>query len=113
LPGIPPLNTQLELLYFHPAGFFAVAQGRYAGAIFADDANSFFADKYTLLNIRTGYTLRLKGYNLEPFLGINNLANQSYIANVQLNASGGRYFESGAGRYWWGGVKCSLRNTVQ
>ena len=113
LPGIPPLNAQLELRYFLPAGFFAIAQGRYAGAIFADDANSFFADKYTLLHLRTGYTLRLKGFNLEPFLGVNNLTNRPYIANVQLNASGGRYFESGTGRYWWGGIKFSLRNSGQ
>jgi iron complex outermembrane receptor protein len=109
LPGIPPLNAQLEFRYFHPAGFFAIAQGRYAGVIFADDANSFFADEYILMNIRAGYTIRLKNSNLEPYVGVNNPGNEQYAANVQLNASGGRYYEAGTGRYWWAGVKFSLR----
>ncbi|MFM8373113.1 MAG: TonB-dependent receptor family protein, partial [Bacteroidota bacterium] len=109
LPGIPPLNAQLELRYFHPGGFFAIAQGRYAGVIFADDSNSFSADAYVLANLRAGYTIRLRNSSLEPYVGVNNLGNEQYIANVQLNASGGRYYEAGTGRYWWAGFKFSLR----
>ncbi len=109
LPGIPPLNARLEFRYFHPAGFFAIAQGCYAGVIFADDANSYSADEYILANLRAGYTIRLKNSILEPYAGVNNMGNEQYAANVQLNASGGRYYEAGTGRYWWAGVKFSLR----
>jgi iron complex outermembrane receptor protein len=61
------------------------------------------------MNIRAGYTIRLKNSNLEPYVGVNNPGNEQYAANVQLNASGGRYYEAGTGRYWWAGVKFSLR----
>ncbi|MFM8488362.1 MAG: TonB-dependent receptor, partial [Bacteroidota bacterium] len=90
-------------------GFFAIAQGRYASVIFADDSNSFSADAYVLANLRAGYTIRLRNSSLEPYVGVNNLGNEQYVANVQLNASGGRYYEAGTGRYWWAGFKFSLR----
>jgi hypothetical protein len=30
---------------------------------------------------------------LRPYVGINNLFNESYNSNIRINAFGGRYFE--------------------
>lgn len=109
LPGIPATNTQLELRYLHPKGFFAVVQGRHVGKIFANDGNTAMADAYTALNGRIGHTFSLKDWQIEPFVGANNLTGAVYMANVQINAQSDRYFEAAALQYFFGGIKIRIR----
>ncbi len=109
LPGIPKTHGQLELRYSPTTGFFAIIQGRYVGKVQANDANTAAADAYAVLNIRVGYTFSIKTCEIEPFLGINNLTNTDYIANVQINAQSNRYFEPAALRYFFGGLKLRLK----
>ena len=108
LPGIPRNNGQLELRYAGAKGFFGSVQGRIVSKIYANDANTALADGYALLNLRFGKTMTLKGCAFEPFLGVNNLTNVNYIANVQINAQSDRYFEPAALRYVFGGLKFRL-----
>ena len=109
LPGIPSTNTQLEGRYLHPKGFFAVVQGRHVGKVFANDGNTAVADAYFALNLRLGHTFTLKGWQVEPFAGVNNATGERYMANVQINAQSDRYFEAAALRYFFGGVKVRIR----
>ena len=109
LPGIPKTNTQLELRYVHPKGFFAIAQGRYVSKVYANDANTAAADAYTVLNLRLGYAISIKSFEVEPYLGVNNLTNTNYIANVQLNAAADRFFEPASVQYFFGGVKVRVK----
>lgn len=108
LPGIPRWNTQLELRYTPAKGFFAIAQIRNLQKVPANDDNSAYAPAYSIVNLRAGNSFRLKGCRLEPFLALNNLTNARYMANVQLNAAGDRFFEPGSERYWYGGVKFTM-----
>jgi iron complex outermembrane receptor protein len=41
---------------------------------------------------------------LSPFLGVNNLSDETYTANVRINAAANRYFEPGPGRTGYGGI---------
>jgi iron complex outermembrane receptor protein len=107
-PGIPKVNTQLELRYFHPAGFYTIVQARAVSKISANDANTIIANAYQLLHLRLGYTVTVHGFQIEPYVGVNNLLNQKYSANVQINAANGRYFEPAMPRYAWGGVKIRI-----
>ena len=109
LPGIPKTHTQLELRYTPKNGFYAIIQGRYVAKVQANDANTAAADAYSLLNIRLGHVFSIKTYEIEPFLGVNNVTNTAYIANVQINAQSNRYFEPAALRYFFGGVKFRLK----
>ncbi len=109
LPGIPKTHGQLELRYTPKNGFFAIVQGRYVGKVQANDANTAAADAYTVLNIRLGHTFSIKTCEIEPFLGVNNLTNTAYIANVQINAQSNRYFEPATLRYFFGGLKLRLK----
>lgn len=108
LPGIPKTNTQLELRYAHPKGFFASFIGRNMSEVFANDANTASATDYSVFNCRLGHSFSMRGWAIEPFLGINNLNNTRYSANVQLNAQSDRFFEPAALRYAFGGVKLRL-----
>jgi iron complex outermembrane recepter protein len=110
LPGIPKINTQLELRYAPTdRPFFASLQGRYIGKIQVNDANTATAKAYSVLNLRLGSTFSYKKTQFEPFLGINNLTNTHYIANVQINAQADRYFEPAALQYLFGGIKIRLK----
>ena len=109
LPGIPKTNTQLELRYTHPKGFFAIVQGRNVSKVYANDANTAIADGYNVLNLRFGYEISVKSFEIEPFFGVNNLTNTNYIANVQLNAASDRFFEPASLRYIFGGLKIRVK----
>lgn len=108
LPGIPSSFGQLELRYTPTRRWFATVQGRYISKVFADDGNTAFGSAYTLLNLRAGYVFTVKKVQLEPFAGANNVTGSRYMANVQINAQGGRYFEPGPLQYFFGGVKIRL-----
>ncbi len=108
LPGIPGFYGQLELRYQPARRWFAVVQGRYVGKVWANDANSAQADAYALVNVRVGYVWQIKTHQIEPFIGGNNLTGTRYMANVQINAQGDRYFEPGPPQYFFGGVKFRL-----
>ncbi|PMD98240.1 TonB-dependent receptor [Siphonobacter sp. BAB-5405] len=108
LPGIPPHSGYAEVRYFRPAGFYGIVQFRRNGTFYADDANAVRTDAYSLLNLRLGWQIKRNNWSLEPFVGINNLLNQRYFANIQINAAGGRYFEPAMDRTFFGGVKVRL-----
>ena len=105
LPGIPPHFGYGELRYFRPKGFYGIVQFRRNGTFYADDANQVKTEAFSLLNLRFGWQIKWNKWSLEPFGGINNLLNQKYFANVQINAAGGRYFEPATNRAFFGGVK--------
>ena len=109
LPGIPKTHGQLELRYTPKNGFYAIFQGRYVGKVQANDANTAAADAYGILNVRLGHVFSLKKTEIEPFLGVNNVTNTAYIANVQINAQSNRYYEPATLRYVFGGLKFRLK----
>jgi iron complex outermembrane recepter protein len=105
MPGLPQQTAYAELRYIRPSGLYLTGQYRYVDAQFADDANAVKVSGYSLVNFRAGYRMPIGGSVLEPFFGVNNALHTLYMANVQLNAFGGRYFEPSMGRNVFGGLK--------
>jgi iron complex outermembrane recepter protein len=105
MPGLPQHTAYAELRYIRPSGAYATAQYRYVDSQFAEDANVVKVGSYSLVNFRAGYRLSVGESILEPFIGVNNAFDVLYMANVQLNALGGRYFEPSMGRNVFGGLK--------
>jgi iron complex outermembrane recepter protein len=104
LPGIPKHNIYGEIRYFPRIGIYAIAQVRSIGELYADDANLTKNNSYTTVNLRLGYRKQFKNLSIEPFIGINNLFNEIYNANIQINATANRYFEPAAGSFLFGGL---------
>ena len=93
-PGIPQWWIYQELRYDHPLGIFAALEAFLVDGYFVNDANTASTATYELVNLRLGYQATLGDHwTVAPFVGFNNLANQSYIGTARLNALGGRYFE--------------------
>jgi iron complex outermembrane receptor protein len=104
LPGIPKHNIYGEIRYFPRIGIYAIAQVRSISKLYADDANLTTNSGYATVNFRLGYRKQLKHVVIEPFIGINNLFNEIYNANVQINATANRYFEPASGTFGFGGL---------
>jgi len=107
IPGVPRHLFHAEVSYYHPSGFYVDWDLLYASSFFANDANTVSTGNYTVANIRAGFLGHYGGWDITPYVGINNMFNQLYIANVRLNAGYGRYFEPAPELNVYGGL--SLR----
>ena len=50
-------------------------------------------DSYTVANLRLGLERTVGSSIVSPFIGINNLFDESYNTDIRINAFGARYFE--------------------
>ena len=96
VPGVAPVSGSLFATARRRFGF-ATIEAQQNARTAADDPNINHAPGYVLWNARAGLT-RWSSLALEPVLGVDNLFDKSYAANVVTNATRGRYFEPGAGR---------------
>jgi iron complex outermembrane recepter protein len=104
IPGTPENLLFAEFAYRAPRGWFVAADAIYVDEQFGDSANNVVISDYTLANLRMGYELELDSLVLSPFIGVNNLSDETYTANARINAAANRYFEPGPGRTGYGGI---------
>jgi iron complex outermembrane receptor protein len=105
IPGIPQQLFNLDLSWSHDSGFFASWDLLYVGRFFADNANQVETDDYLVSNLRAGFRWGGEQWALEPFIGVNNLFDEMYMANIRLNAAFGRYYEPAPERNIYGGLR--------
>ena len=76
----------------------------YSGSLYANNTNSANVSSYTVANLRLGYEFTSGSWRLRPYIGINNLFDESYNSNIRINAFGARYFEPAPERNYFAGV---------
>ena len=105
LPVVPEHLYRAELRYQHPAGWFVAPSVEWSprGA-WVDFANTARAPAYAILNLGAGWSINA---HLSLFLDARNLADKSYISNVQpavaANPATAAYWP-GDGRSVFGGI---------
>jgi iron complex outermembrane receptor protein len=104
IPGTPENLLFAEFAYRAPRGWFVAADALYVDEQFGDTDNTVVIPDYTLANLRMGYDIELDSLVLSPFIGVNNLSDETYTANVRINAAFSRYYEPGPGRTGYGGI---------
>ncbi|MFC1797431.1 TonB-dependent receptor family protein [Pseudomonadota bacterium] len=104
IPGIPEQLFNIDLSWSHDSGFFASWDALYVGSFFADNANEVKTEDYLVSNLRAGFRWGSEKWIFEPFVGVNNLFDKKYMANIRLNAAFGRYYEPAPERNIYGGV---------
>ena len=107
IPGTVEHLFHGEISYTHPSGWYSTWSVLYVDDQFTNNANTGTSDAYILSNLRAGFERDVGGVKVAPFIGINNLFDESYNANVRINAFGKRFFEPGPDRNIYAGV--SLR----
>ncbi len=102
VPGVAPA-TLSAYATARPAWALVAVELQHAARQPADDANANYANAYTVVNARLA--LELTRLGAQPVIGIDNIFDRTYAANVVSNASNGRFFEPGPGRTVWVGLR--------
>ena len=108
LPGIPENQFFAELAYRHDSGFYLSWDILAVDDLAVNNNNSVISDSYEVANLRAGHRLQMAGFELSPFIGINNLFDTKYMSNLRLNGFGGRVFEPAPTLNVYGGVSVRL-----
>ncbi|MFN8573659.1 MAG: TonB-dependent receptor [Gemmatimonadaceae bacterium] len=105
VPGVAPVTWTL---FANARAHWGVAalEWQHAAKTAADDANLNFAPAYSLLNVRTNLHWGER-FGIEPSMGIDNVTDRHYAANIVTNAARSRFYESGPGRTFWFGARVS------
>lgn len=105
LTGVAPtialwgLDASLRKIYLN-------VTANYTDALPLNDANTAYASEYFLLGSRLGFRSTAgKNFNYEVFAGVDNLLDKRYSLGNDLNAVGGRYYNTAAPRNFYFGVK--------
>jgi iron complex outermembrane receptor protein len=101
LTGVPDKTFFSQLELNTSAGIYAFVNYQFTGKIPVNDSNSVYADSYQLVNFKTGYRKGFgKKWELNLYLGINNLFDEKYASMLQINAGS---FGNAAPRYYYPG----------
>lgn len=104
IPGTSKNVLYGELVYRTTRGWYASGEVLYVDKQYGDNANAVPVAAHTVANLRLGYDAQIDDLSVTPFVGINNVFDESYTDNVRLNAFGGRYFEPAPPRNGYVGV---------
>lgn len=69
-----------------------------------NDANTVYANDYALLGVRLGFRKNIQKLSLDIYAGVDNALNEVYSLGNDINAFGGRYFNTAAGINYYGGL---------
>ena len=110
IPGVPDQLLFGELMYRHERGWYAGLDIVATGEQYAENGNAVLIDSYTLVNFRVGWDKELDSMTISPFLGVNNLNDETYYGNIRINAAGARYYEPAPGSNAYAGIGVSFRH---
>jgi iron complex outermembrane receptor protein len=109
MPGLPENFAYAALTYRASPGLVTRFETIYSGELFANNANSVVVRNYAVSNIRASYEIVTGDWMIRPYLGINNIFDQSYNSNIRINAFGGRYYEPAPELNYYAGVVVNFR----
>ncbi|SDB40366.1 iron complex outermembrane recepter protein [Flavobacteriaceae bacterium MAR_2010_188] len=102
IAGVPSSVLNFELKLYSEKGFYGRIGYQTVGEIAVNDANSEFNNSYNLLNALLAYKLLLsKSFVLDLHASGNNILDEKYASQVQVNAVG---FGSNAPRFYYPGL---------
>ena len=108
LTGVPPHNVVSRLDIRTRPGIYLNFTHQFTDKIPLNDANTVFQESYDLVNLRAGWVKNLGNFDLELFVGVDNLLDESYSLGNDLNAFAGRFYQPAPTRNWYGGIKLGL-----
>jgi iron complex outermembrane receptor protein len=105
LPGVASQTIAAGFDINTRAGLYANTTFFYSGPIALNDANTAYADAYSLLGVRLGYKGTLsKKIQWQLFTGVENIFNEKYSLGNDINAAAGRYYNLAPGRNYYAGI---------
>ncbi len=116
LTGTAPhrLNAGIRWHEQRSSGFHGNINYQYVDAMPLRDDNSIYSESYHLTNAKIGYRKPFKPFNIDLFMGINNIFDMKYASMLLINAGsfGGaapRYYYPGLPRNYYAGLKVDFQ----
>ncbi|MCK6613670.1 MAG: TonB-dependent receptor [Ignavibacteriaceae bacterium] len=113
VPSVPRLNASFTLGYNrliteNMIGF-AKTQIQTVTGMYVNDANSSKTSDYTLASVTLGTEIYFDKFSLILSGGGMNLFDRQYIGFININATGGRFYEAGEPRNFFGNLTLTYR----
>lgn len=109
MTAVPDWTVSNSVSLIFPKKIYVNLLHNYVSGMPLNDANTFFAESFHLLQAKAGMDIPVKGrLSLQVFVGADNLLNQQYSLGNDINAFGNRFFNPAAPRNYYGGVKIAL-----
>jgi iron complex outermembrane recepter protein len=105
LTGVPPHVVVAGIDAATRFGLYTNLTINFTDRIPLNDANTVYANAYTLLGGRIGYRTSYRKFRGEIFAGVDNLLNQTYSLGNDLNAFGGRFYQPAAPINFFSGLQ--------
>jgi iron complex outermembrane receptor protein len=107
--GVPQHMLVSGLQFLLPSKLSLYVQHTYTSSIPLDDASTYFADSYHLLQANISWQLPLRmRFPVSVYAGAYNLLNVSYSLGNDLNAVGNRFYNPAPGRNYFAGISMKL-----
>jgi iron complex outermembrane receptor protein len=105
LPGVAPHTVSAGFDVHMNSGLLATATLFYSDRIPLTDANTDYAESYSLIGLKVGYQKWIRNqWRIKTFIGVDNLLDERYSLGNDINGFGGRYYNPAAGRNYYGAL---------
>ena len=105
LPGVAPHTVAAGLDLNTQPGLYANITWFYSDRTALNDANAEYATSYQLAGFRTGWRKTYSSkLSTDLYAGFDNLFNAEYSLGNDINAAGGRYYNTAPGRNFFAGL---------
>jgi len=108
LPAIPRTQVYAQLRYRQPR-FYSYLEALRRSRVPVNDANSEFADAYTVFNLVAGLVQQGAGWHISEFVRLDNLTDRNYAGSVIVNDANQRFYEPAPRRSISAGIQASLQ----
>ncbi|HWN06867.1 MAG TPA: TonB-dependent receptor [Steroidobacteraceae bacterium] len=108
LPGVPKSQAYAQLRYRQPR-FYTYLEALYRARVPVNDANSEFADAYTVFNLVGALVQQGPGWRISEYVRLDNVTDQNYVGSVIVNDANGRFYEPSPRRSFSAGVQAALQ----
>jgi len=108
LPGVPE-NQAYARLHYGERRFYGYLEGLYRSRVPVNDANSEFADAYTVFNAVAGLVQQGTGWRITEYVRLDNFTDRNYVGSVIVNDANSRFYEPSPRRTFSAGVQATLQ----
>jgi iron complex outermembrane recepter protein len=108
LPGVPKHQAYAQVSYRQP-WFYSYVESLYRAKVPANDANSEFADAYTVFNVVAGLVQQGAGWRISEYVRVDNIFDRDYVGSVIVNEGNGRFYEPSPRRSISAGIQATIQ----
>jgi hypothetical protein len=99
IPGVSNATSFTEFSWTNkPQNFKFAMEAIHSSKMYGEVDNSISSDGYTTYNLKVTAKQKLNKLTFTEYVGVNNLENKVYVANLRTAAQYGRYYETGVAR---------------